>query len=234
MASNVNTELKLSDNIENIFTHPEGDTVSVREILDRVSHKSFGVFLAILALPSALPVPAPGYSVPFGIVLIILGCQMILNREQPWFPDKVLDRRIKANQNNKAVQFMVKFLKFFEFFIRPRLSFVYTNGLFFRGLGLIVLTCGISMCIPVPLTNTGPALGIFLIGLGTLEEDGLFGLGGAFVSLLGLLLAASVLGVIVYLVYSAGTGTLDETIVQAGEIVKDFIKRILGMGGGDE
>ena len=107
---------------------------------------------------------------------------------------------------------MVKFLKFFEHFIRPRLSFVYTNGFFFRMLGCVVLACGISMCIPVPLTNTGPALGIFLIGLGTLEEDGLFGLGGAFVSFLGLVLAATVIILIAYVGW------------EAVDMVKDFIK----------
>ncbi|MBI1318653.1 MAG: exopolysaccharide biosynthesis protein [Candidatus Hydrogenedens sp.] len=209
--------MKLSDNIEAIFGHAEGGTVSVRELLDRVSHKSFGVLLAILALPSALPLPAPGYSVPFGILLVTLGLQMIRRLEHPWFPDKVLDRRMKTDGSQRLVAGMVKFLRFFEFFIRPRLSFVYTNGVMFRVLGCVVLACGISMCIPVPLTNTAPALGIFLIGLGMLEEDGLCGLAGIAVAIAGLVLAATVLVLLTWMGW------------EAIDFVKDHIKDFINM-----
>jgi len=208
--------MKLSDNVEEIFAHPGADgMVSVRELLDRVSHKSYGVFLAILALPSALPLPAPGYSVPFGLLLLTLGVQMIRNREHPWFPESVLDRRMKADGNPKLVAGMVRFLRFFEYFIRPRLSVVYTNTVMFRLLGCVILACGISMCIPVPLTNTGPALGIFLIGLGMLEEDGLCGIAGIGVAFAGLLLATIVLTLIGWMGW------------EAIDYVKEFIKSVL-------
>ena len=65
---------QLSNDIHAIFAaHEDGSSVTVGQILDRVSTKGFGIFLAVLSLPSALPVPAPGYSIPFGIVLLVLG-----------------------------------------------------------------------------------------------------------------------------------------------------------------
>lgn len=211
--------MKLSESIADVFSSQEDGAVSVRELLDRISHKSFGVFLTILALPSALPLPAPGYSVPFGIILFILGVQMMMNKEHPWFPEWLLKREMKTKGNERLVAGMVRFLSFFEKFIAPRFSFMYTNPLLFRMLGGIVTLCAISMMIPVPLTNTGPALGIFLIGIGTLEEDGLFAGAGIFVSFCGIALTTLVLTLIGFMG------------MEAVDYVKEFIKSGLGMAG---
>lgn len=210
--------MKLSESIVDVFSHPEQGTITVRGLLDRVSHKSFGVFLTILALPSALPLPAPGYSVPFGILLGTLGIQMMLNMEHPWFPERVLNRAVSTKGSGKLVAGMVKFLSFFETFVRPRFGFMYSNSWLFRMLGGVVTLCAISMIIPVPLTNTAPAMGIFFIGLGTIEEDGLFAVGGMIVAACGLILSATVLTLIAVM----GWGAVD--------YVKEGIKQLLGMG----
>ena len=47
------------------------------------------------------------------------------------------------------------------------------------------------LLLPFPLTNSLPALAIFLIGLGMLEEDGLAGLAGVLVAIAGLALGAA-------------------------------------------
>ncbi len=218
---------RLSVTIQGIFGDVDG-VITLRQLLDRLDVRSFGILLAILSLPSALPVPAPGYSVPFGVALIFLGVQMVLDRDYPWFPERLLQREIKVKKDSKLVNSMTKFAAFFERFIKPRLGFVYGTHGFRRLLGAVVLACGISMCIPVPLTNTAPALGIFLIGLGSLEEDGLVGIGGVGVAIAGLLLAATVIGLILYLTYwAAGTGS-EMSIAEVEEMVKGFIKGLLG------
>ncbi len=54
------------------------------------------------------------------------------------------------------------------------------------------------MIIPVPLTNTAPAFGVFLIGLGMLEEDGLLSIAGVLASLAGVALTLTVLSALIY------------------------------------
>lgn len=223
---------RLSVTIQGIFGESD-DAITLRQVLDRLDVRSFGILLAILSLPSALPVPAPGYSVPFGIALIFLGVQMVLDRDYPWFPERLLEKEIRIKKGSKLLTSMTGFVAFFERFVKPRLGFVYGTHGFRRLLGAVVLTCGVSMCIPVPLTNTGPALGVFLIGLGSLEEDGLIGIGGIGVSAAGLLLAATVIGLILYLTYwAAGTGA-EMSISEIEEMVKDFIKGIFGTSSGE-
>ncbi len=213
--------MRLSENVESIFAvNQDGAPVTIATIMDRVSMKSFGILLAIFALPSALPLPAPGYSIPGGLALVILGVQLLQRRECPWLPERVLRREVPVGDKPRLIRSMVLFLRLFEMFIKPRLSFVFTNPLTYRALGFIVLLCGISMCIPVPLTNTAPAFGVFLIGMGMLEEDGLLSCLGGLAGIAGLLLSAAVLTAIVLFG------------MEGVDMLKDFIKSFLGAAAG--
>jgi hypothetical protein len=208
--------MRLSREVEIIFEGEAGAVVTFGEILDRFSVKSFGVLLPILALPSALPLPAPGYSTPFGIALVFLALQIIARRDQPWFPERLLRKTIKTGGSPRFIDWMVRFLEFFEKLIRPRLRFLYTNALAYRMLGIVILLCGASMCIPIPFTNTIPAMGIFFLGIGMLEEDGLAALAGVCVAILGVAISISVLIAVSY--YG----------LEGVDMVKDFIKGRLG------
>jgi hypothetical protein len=210
--------MRLSKDIKAVFEKPVDAELTVRDIRDRVSVKGFGMLILILSLPSALPLPAPGYSVPFGIALLLLGVQMVLLRKTPWFPERVLRREVGIRADSKLIGNMVWFLGLFEKIIRPRWRSMYTNKLTYRAMGLMVCLCALSMCIPIPLTNTGPALGIFLIGLGAMEEDGLSGIAGLIVGMAGILLTLTILTLIVFFG------------MEAVDMVKDFIKSLLGAG----
>lgn len=209
--------MRLSENITSIFAAGEdGAPLTIRTILDRVSVKSFGILLVIFSIPSAMPVPAPGYSIPGGIALVFLGIQIILHREYPWLPNQVLIKEVHVNAKPKLMKAMIAFLRFFEFFIRPRLGFIFSNTFMYRILGGIVTLCGLSMIIPVPLTNTAPAFGVFLIGLGMVEEDGALSGLGVMAGIVGLCLSIAVLTAIVLF----GREGVD--------LLKDFIKGFLG------
>ena len=85
-----------------------------------------------------------------------------------------------------------KFSGYFARLVRPRLGFLYSN-LFYRVYGVFITLCGICMMIPLPLTNTPPSFGIFLLGIGMIEEDGLFGIAGSIICILGALLTLCIL-----------------------------------------
>ncbi|NJL97246.1 exopolysaccharide biosynthesis protein [Candidatus Gracilibacteria bacterium] len=182
--------MKLSSDIKTIFK--ENESITFGQFIQKISHKSFGVMLVVLAIPSALPLPAAGYSVPFGIILTVLAIQMILNKKYVWFPNWINNRSLPTSKDAKLLNGMVKFLEFFENLLKPRLK-ILSKGLFYRVLGILVLLCAISMIIPIPLTNTIPAFGVFLVGLGLLEEDGFFILAGLISAIIGLSLTTTIL-----------------------------------------
>ena len=179
----------LSQDIQKIINKHE--SLSLKKVMNQTHESVFGFLLALLALPSALPIPAPGYSIPFGVVIILLALQIIMGRKSPWFPEKIENKEVSIIKLKGGIKKIKTFITFFEKLIKPRLSWVYSRGqnLF----GFIILLCGISMLIPIPGTNTVPALGVFIMGLGMIEEDGLIGLGGVLTSLVGIAITILIL-----------------------------------------
>lgn len=165
--------MRLSEDLSRVLRRSETGTVTVQSILEAVGEKGFGLLLVVLSLPSALPVPAPGYSVPFGIILFLLGLQMAAGRTAPRLPTRLgrieLSERAASAMESAGTRFFAKL----EFFIRPRLHWIGSRAGRAVMSGL-VLFMALLMCVPIPGTNTIPAIAVFLIGIGLAEEDGLF------------------------------------------------------------
>lgn len=202
--------MKLSKELAVIFSGKDGKA-TVGSILDHIDTKSYGVLLTILSLPSALPIPAPGYSVPFAIAIGFVAKDLARGMDSPNLPKSVTKREIKLKEGSFVFKAMQKFLSFFEYFVRPRFSFLFNKKWFRKVLGWMVVFCAASMTIPIPLTNTIPAFGIFLMAMGMIEEDFLFALAGILVALSGVIFAITV----VVLFFTVGPEITD--------IIKDFI-----------
>lgn len=185
---------KLSSELNRyFFEEPRSEKVTLAEIFNLAEERIFGFLLVILSLPSALPLPAPGYSVPFGVAIIFLASQLILGRDRPWLPEKML----KGSMNLKTIQGFVKkgtfWLEKIEKIAKPRKAYICTSlpGRIIIGIAIVLM--GISMCIPIPGTNTLPAMGIFITAFGLLEDDGLICIAGLFVCSLAATLTTAIL-----------------------------------------
>lgn len=75
---------------------------------------------------------------------------------------------------------------------RPRLSFICTSLPGRVTIGIAIALMSISMMIPIPGTNTLPAIGIFVTGFGLQEDDGAITLGGLVLCLMGVAVSASI------------------------------------------
>lgn len=199
---------KLSVELQRYFFDEERNPqVTLADILDIAGERVFGFLFVLLALPSALPVPAPGYSIPFGILLLVLAVQLIVGANRPWFPKGWLNRPIDVKTVRGFLKGGIPWLQKIELISRPRLSFVCTS---FPGrivIGLAIALMSISMMIPIPGTNTLPAIGIFITGFGLLDDDGAISLGGLVVCAMGATLSALIL-IFGYEAVKAGIGYL--------------------------
>jgi hypothetical protein len=72
----------------------------------------------------------------------------------------------------KIIPAAVSFLSKTETLVKPRLAFFTRRGMQFLPL-LFVILMSIFMMIPIPGTNTVPAMVVFMIGMGLAERDGL-------------------------------------------------------------
>lgn len=162
----------LSEALKCVLTEFAGKSLCIGELCSKVADKGFGLSLILLALPSALPIPAPGYSTPFGIAIIFLGAQLMMQRNVIWLPRRIAAVQIHSSLSNKMLGAALKFLTRTEKWIRPRQKWIATS-LGHIALSVIICTMAGLMILPIPFTNTLPAIVILLIGIGLAEEDGL-------------------------------------------------------------
>lgn len=210
----------LSETLAALIAREEsGAEVTVAEVFRRIGDRGFGLLLLILSLPSALPVPAPGYSTPFGVLLALLAIQMVAGRRTPWLPAWAGKRKFSGGLVDRMVPATAKFFSKVEKLVRPRMRWVGSRaGLPF--LGVLVFIMAFLMILPIPLTNTAPAMVIFLIGFGLCEEDGLF------------CLAAAALAIVATALYSYVLYLFAVYGLEGIERLKDAIKAAIGLGGG--
>jgi hypothetical protein len=75
---------------------------------------------------------------------------------------------------------LVPWLRRIEILSKPRLGFLTQDGAS-RFIGFLGVIMALTICIPVPLTNTVPSLGISLMAFGTSMRDGALVLLGALI-----------------------------------------------------
>ncbi|MEC4815507.1 MAG: exopolysaccharide biosynthesis protein [Scytonema sp. PMC 1069.18] len=185
---------KLSSELQRFFFDEQAPSkVSLADILLLAEERIFGFLFVILSLPSALPVPAPGYSVPFGILMFVLAAQLIIGSRSPWLPKRMKNHSIKLETAQKVVKGGLPWLQRIEALARPRLSYICTTLPGRVTIGSAIALMAISMMIPIPGTNTLPAMGIFVTGFGLLEDDGAISLGGLALCVMGGILTTSIL-----------------------------------------
>ncbi|MCS7292206.1 MAG: exopolysaccharide biosynthesis protein [Gloeomargarita sp. SKYBB_i_bin120] len=183
---------RLSVKLQDWLRQPDPPAaITVRDILAYTGESSWGMLFAILSFPSALPLPAPGYSTPFGALILILAVQWLAGRTIPWLPPWLLRRQITWHNWTRWVETGIPWLQRLERLTCPRWGVIPKRGHWV--LGWLVALMGVSMIIPLPGTNTIPAMGIFCIGLGLIEGDGVFCLVGSLISLIGGAITTSIL-----------------------------------------
>lgn len=204
---------KLSNDLSDyIFATEREDKITLEEILNLAGERIFGFLLVILSLPSALPIPAPGYSIPFGILIFLLAIQLISGAKTPWLPAKMLGGSMKIDTARKFLKMGLPWLKRVEAITKPRLTYI---SLSLPGrviMGSAIALMAVSMMIPIPGTNTAPAMGIFVTAFGMQEDDGFIVLAGLILCLLAGTVSASI-------IYAA---------IWGGSTIIDILKETLG------
>ncbi|MEL6780305.1 MAG: exopolysaccharide biosynthesis protein [Cyanobacteria bacterium J06597_16] len=194
----------------------DDSNVTLNEILEIAGERTFGFLFVLLSLPSALPIPAPGYSTPFGVVMFLLAAQLIVGSEQPWLPEKFRKRGFERKTVQGFIRKGIPWLERIETVARPRLTPLCTSRVGRMAIGIAIALMSISMMIPIPLTNTLPAIGIFVTGFGLLDDDGAISLAGLTVCAV----SAAATSTILYLLFRLGL----EGMTQAVDAVKEQLK----------
>lgn len=152
----------------------QGDGVKTVESLGEVfAEKSFAVTILFLMFVPALPLPTGGITHVFEVITVIVAAQMVVGPQRLWLPRRVRKRDLGPSLTEKAIPFMMKRIRWFERFSRPRWSGLVGDAWFQRFLGVVFIGLAVAAAIAPPFSglDTLPALGAVVVALGMILED---------------------------------------------------------------
>lgn len=161
--------------------------VCLREVLAVLHTRGFTVLLIVLAFPFCTPIPLPGVSIPFGVVIAFVGLRLALG-QKPWLPDRLLDTKLPPKFFPRLLAATRRIVRFLEYFLRPRLVWFVRWQIARNVAGAMIMVCGLLMVLPfpIPFSNGLPAMTVLLLAAATLEEDGYSAVAGGILFLLTL------------------------------------------------
>ncbi len=210
---------RLSRELTDFVDSLEGQDCSVGELVDRIGDRGFGLLFLVLALPAALPLPAPGYATPFGVLMVLLGLQLLVGRPAPWLPERFRGRTVSYKLLSFSLVKGAGLMRLVEFLVRPRLNRLARSRFFLSAVSVVIIAMSCSMILPIPLTNTAPSFVIFCLAAGILEEDGLALLAGVLLAPV----AAAISIAALWFVVTEGAEAVETQL-------KPMIKGWLGLG----
>lgn len=161
------THEKTSVLLKRISSGHTTQTIQFGILLFRLRRRSFGGLLFFLALLSLIP----GISILTGLLIIVLGLQLMIGFRSPRLPKIWNDYRINAGTLTQITNSVIPRIQLLEKFVKPRLA-VFTELPFTLLLGFIIASLAVVIMIPLPFTGLLPVLALLLIALGLLERDG--------------------------------------------------------------
>jgi len=173
------TPVSFSVELRGLANRFDGRPVELGAILEKTNGRGFNLLLILITLPFISPVPLPGFSIPFGLVIALIGTRFALG-QTPWLPERLLKRKLPARSVGRVLRGAGRIVNLLEYLLRPRLALLHDHAGFRRVAGILTALSGLLMLapLPVPFTNSLPAWTVLLLAAGAVERDGLFFIAG--------------------------------------------------------
>ena len=190
--SSTKKEVHFIHSLREVLKSHKGDTITFGDIMHSLKEEGLIFLIAIVSFPTAIPVPTPpGFTTLFGIPLCVLTFQMIYNLESPWLPQWLEKKRIKVETFKGFVDKAEPVFEKLSGFLRPRYLH-FTTRSSERIIGILALICSISITLPILFGNAIPSMGILIMSIGLLYQDGLTAFIGMIVSVVGVIISSTV------------------------------------------
>jgi|SRR6476619_2331190 len=186
MEEQVVPEEKLSDRLEGWLEGEQPKTVG--NLIELFGEKSFAVlFLLLLAIP-ALPLPTGGVTHVFELIAMLLALELIVGRRTVWLPERWRRRELGPATQKRFSEVLLRRIRWLERHSRPRLRFLIDHPLRGQVYGLLVLGLAVAAFVAPPFTglDTLPSLGVVVLSLGVLLDDGLVAVAGVVIGAAGI------------------------------------------------
>jgi hypothetical protein len=149
----------------------EGDRLTLGELVDALGRSGQGLVLLLLALPAFIPVPALPTGFVFGTALALVAVQMMAGRQSLALPNVLRRQSLPRKAVLSTVARLDGFMSRLDGVLRPRLLAL-TDRAATAIVALLIFILGVTLVLPIPFGNQGPAFAIVIFAFGLLERDG--------------------------------------------------------------
>jgi hypothetical protein len=163
---------QLHQAMEGICQRSQGEGTTIGGIFEELQERGYLLGLLLLTLPFVSPLPTMGLSAPVGAMAMVSGVALCISR-RPWVPGFISRRRLSHDLVTRLASVTTKAADRINRWVHPRWSFMFWPGLRHSiGLGLISAGFVLSLPLPIPFSNSIPAVAILLFCLGAVFQDG--------------------------------------------------------------
>lgn len=177
----------IAQNLQRQLQTRPNQPLALGELLTALGPRGPAALMVVLPVPFILPVQIPGLSVPFGLVLILIGAQLGW-RDQLWCPGWLANRQIQASYIEKIIPWVERIEGYLARWFSPRLSFLTDSHWAHKVIGVVVIALAavLSVPLPIPFSNMFVSVPLIILGLSLLSRDGLACILGLLLSVCGL------------------------------------------------
>jgi len=121
---------------------------TLQSLIEVFSEKTFAIIVLLLMFLPALPLPTAAH--PLELITMLLSVEMIAGRKAVWLPKFLLERDLGKATIHRAIPFIMKRIRWFEQFSRPRFQSLLEHPLFLRLTGLIIFIFALGAFVALP------------------------------------------------------------------------------------
>ena len=145
--------------------------ISLGSIVEQIQEEALLIICLVSILPFMQPIPIPGLSTILGLIALLQGLGLII-WSKPLLTDRLRKVQIPHERFMQIYKAADKFSKFTQKISTFKHPVTKTRAVHvICGLSIVIAAAFLSLPLPIPFSNFVPALSIFLICVGLLEED---------------------------------------------------------------
>ena len=165
------SETRFSARLESWLEQDQPKTIGA--LTDLIDEKSFALILMLLLFPSAIPIPTGGVTHVLELIAVLVALQLVVGRRELWLPRRVREHELGKVVTGKAVPAIIRRVRWFERWARPRLAGLLDRRITRSVLGVFVLLFVVGALFAPPFSglDTLPSLGVVIVCLGIIFSD---------------------------------------------------------------
>ena len=165
------SERRFSARLESWLEQDQPKTIGA--LTNLIGEKSFALILMLLLFPSAIPIPTGGVTHVLELIAVLVALQLVMGRNELWLPRRVREHELGKVVTGKAVPAIIRRVRWFERWARPRLAGLLDTRIARSVLGVFVLLFVVGAFVAPPFSglDTLPSLGVVIVCLGIIFSD---------------------------------------------------------------